>query len=84
MKRNVFDQEETMRDDVLTHADQEEIIKMAKASNVGNRIIGLLFGLSSCKSFLTPVTPTLVSFIGIFGASSCVSGKQIANFITSN
>lgn len=36
MKRNVFDQEEVTRDDVLTHADQEEIIKMAKASNVGS------------------------------------------------
>lgn len=35
MKENVFDQS-TQRTDVLTHADQESIINMAKASNVGS------------------------------------------------
>lgn len=36
MKTNVFDQENVTKDGVLTHADQEEIIKLAKASNVGS------------------------------------------------
>lgn len=35
MKENIFDQS-TQRADVLTHADQESIINMAKASNVGS------------------------------------------------
>lgn len=36
MKTNVFDKEEVNQGGVLTHADQENIIKMAKASNVGS------------------------------------------------
>lgn len=36
MKHNVFDQEEVKRDGVLSHADQEAIIAMAKQSNVGS------------------------------------------------
>ena len=34
MKHNVFDKEENM--DVLTHADQEDIIALAKSNNVGS------------------------------------------------
>ena len=36
MKNNVFDQEDVQTGGVLTHADQENIIKMAKVSNVGS------------------------------------------------
>lgn len=36
MKHNVFDNEETNRADVLCHADQEDIIKMAKSTQVGS------------------------------------------------
>lgn len=36
MKTNVFDQSEATNDVVLTHADQEKILTMAKASNVGS------------------------------------------------
>lgn len=36
MKTNVFDRETVDQKGVLTHADQETIIKMAKASNVGS------------------------------------------------
>ena len=36
MKHNVFDQEEVQQQGVLSHADQEAIIKMAKQSNVGS------------------------------------------------
>lgn len=37
MKHNVFDQDETMnKNGVLSHADQESIIAMAKQSNVGS------------------------------------------------
>ena len=36
MKTNVFDQAETVNETVLTHADQEKILTMAKASNVGS------------------------------------------------
>ncbi len=36
MKHNVFDQEETAKGTVLSHADQEAIIAMAKQSNVGS------------------------------------------------
>lgn len=36
MKHNVFDQEEIKEGGVLTHADQEAIIAMAKQSNVGS------------------------------------------------
>lgn len=36
MKHNVFDQEEMQRGTVLTHADQEAILSMAKQSNVGS------------------------------------------------
>lgn len=36
MKHNVFDKDEEMRGDVLMHADQEEILRMAKTSNVGS------------------------------------------------
>lgn len=32
MKHNVFDNEETIQDGVLTHADQEEIIRLAKSN----------------------------------------------------
>lgn len=35
MKHNVFDQDEVMQDDVLTHADEAYILSMAKQSNVG-------------------------------------------------
>lgn len=35
MKHNVFDQE-TVKENVLTHADQEAILSMAKQSNVGS------------------------------------------------
>ena len=35
MKHNVFDQDEFVNDNVLSHADQESILKMAKNSNVG-------------------------------------------------
>lgn len=36
MKHNVFDNEPVEREGVLTHSDQESIIAMAKASNVGS------------------------------------------------
>lgn len=36
MKHNVFDQEDVKQDNVLTHADQEAIITLAKQSNVGS------------------------------------------------
>lgn len=36
MKHNVFDQEEMQQGTVLTHADQEAILTMAKQSNVGS------------------------------------------------
>ena len=36
MKNNVFDQEEVKQGTVLSHADQETIIAMAKQSNVGS------------------------------------------------
>lgn len=36
MKHNVFDNEPVAREGVLTHSDQESIIAMAKASNVGS------------------------------------------------
>lgn len=36
MKHNIFDQEEVKQGKVLTHADQENIIAMAKQSNVGS------------------------------------------------
>lgn len=36
MKHNVFDKDEEMRGDVLMHADQEEILRMAKTSNIGS------------------------------------------------
>ena len=36
MKHNVFDQEEVKQGGVLSHADQEAIIAMAKQSNVGS------------------------------------------------
>ena len=36
MKTNVFDQVETKNDSVLTHADQEAIITLAKSSGVGS------------------------------------------------
>ena len=36
MKHNVFDQEEMSKGTVLTHADQEAIIALAKQSNVGS------------------------------------------------
>lgn len=35
MKHNIFDQEEVVEGGVLTHADQEAILDMAKRSNVG-------------------------------------------------
>lgn len=36
MKHNVFDNENTIEKDVLSHADQEEIIKLAKTKSVGS------------------------------------------------
>lgn len=36
VKHNVFDQEEVQQGNALSHADQEEIIAMAKQSNVGS------------------------------------------------
>jgi len=36
MKHNVFDQETTKNENVLSHADQEAIINLAKGSNVGS------------------------------------------------
>lgn len=36
MKHNIFDQEEVKQGNVLSHADQETIITMAKQSNVGS------------------------------------------------
>jgi HK97 family phage prohead protease len=36
MKRNVFDKEDTMENAVLSHADEEKIIAMAKTSGVGS------------------------------------------------
>ena len=36
MKRNVFDKEDVQKGNVLCHADQEEILKLAKQSNVGS------------------------------------------------
>lgn len=36
MKHNVFDQDETMEDSYLSHADQESIISMAKTNSVGS------------------------------------------------
>ena len=36
MKHNVFDNEPVAREGVLTHSDQESIIAMAKASNIGS------------------------------------------------
>jgi len=36
MKHNVFDQEEMRQGNALSHADQQDIIKLAKQSNVGS------------------------------------------------
>lgn len=36
MKHNVFDRDDNVRNDVLMHADQEEILKLAKSSQVGS------------------------------------------------
>ena len=36
MKHNVFDQDERTNEGVLTHSDQEDILKMAKTSQVGS------------------------------------------------
>lgn len=36
MKHNVFDQEDVKQDSVLTHADQEAIVSLAKQSSVGS------------------------------------------------
>lgn len=36
MKHNVFDNDDARRGNVLTHADQEEIVSMAKSSQVGS------------------------------------------------
>lgn len=36
MKHNVFDNDETMQDGYLSHADQQDIISMAKSSQVGS------------------------------------------------
>lgn len=36
MKHNVFDQEEVKKDGVLSHSDQEEILKLAKQTGVGS------------------------------------------------
>lgn len=36
MKHNVFDTDETYDNDILTHADQEAIIELAKSSGVGS------------------------------------------------
>lgn len=36
MKHNVFDAENTAQDNVLSHSDQEDIIKMAKSNGVGS------------------------------------------------
>ena len=36
MKHNVFDNDEMYQDDVLTHADQEAIIELAKSASVGS------------------------------------------------
>lgn len=36
MKHNVFDRDEEMRGDVLMHSEQEEIMKLAKSSQVGS------------------------------------------------
>lgn len=36
MKKNVFDQEDMTSTNTLTHADQEAILRMAQASNVGS------------------------------------------------
>ena len=36
MKVNVFDRDDTQKESVLTHADQQNIIAMAKGSNVGS------------------------------------------------
>ena len=36
MKHNVFDQDEMMEDSYLSHADQENIISMAKSNSVGS------------------------------------------------
>ena len=36
MKHNVFDNEETVKSNVLTHADQEKILTLAKSSSVGS------------------------------------------------
>lgn len=36
MKHNVFDQEETKKDAVLSHSDQEAIISMAKTKGIGS------------------------------------------------
>lgn len=36
MKHNVFDQDERVRGDVLTHADQENILALAKSNQVGS------------------------------------------------
>ena len=36
MKHNVFDNEQTTNENVISHADQMEILKLAKSSNVGS------------------------------------------------
>ena len=36
MKHNVFDQDDNIKNDVLSHADQQSIISMAKQKNVGS------------------------------------------------
>ena len=50
--------------------------KSTNASKVGSRIIGLLSSRFIFNSFFTPVTPTLVSDMGVSGVLSCVSGNS--------
>ena len=52
MKRNVFDKEDQHTTGVLSHADQESIIKMAKASNCGSLKAAIAMHIENNKETL--------------------------------
>jgi hypothetical protein len=56
MKHNVFEQDERDQGTVLSHADQEAIITMAKQSNVGKVLIGLILIAFGIFELVAPET----------------------------
>ena len=53
VKHNVFDQDEFERDNVLSHADQESILSLAKQSNVGSLKLAMeMYGESQGRDTL--------------------------------